>query len=72
MTNQQIADHLVVQVGTVKNHVHSILDKLEKQTREEAADYLRSLPPGLVDGGYPSETTPVLTSNHSSSGDNPG
>jgi DNA-binding NarL/FixJ family response regulator len=39
-TNQQIADHLVIEVGTVKNHVHSILDKLHVSSRGEAAAYL--------------------------------
>jgi len=48
LTNQLIAERLVVEVGTVKNHVHSILEKLDKRTREEAAGYLRSLPPGLA------------------------
>jgi DNA-binding NarL/FixJ family response regulator len=48
LTNQQIAERLVVEVGTVKNHVHSILEKLDKRSREEAAGYLRSLPPGLA------------------------
>jgi DNA-binding NarL/FixJ family response regulator len=40
MTNQQIADHLVLEVGTVKNHVHNILDKLNVSSRGEAAAYL--------------------------------
>ena len=40
MTNQQIAEHLVIEVGTVKNHVHSILDKLNVSSRKEAAAYL--------------------------------
>jgi DNA-binding NarL/FixJ family response regulator len=39
-TNQEIAEHLVIEVGTVKNHVHSILDKLNVNTRDEAATYL--------------------------------
>ena len=39
-TNQQIADHLVIEVGTVKNHVHNILDKLHVSSRGEAAAYL--------------------------------
>ena len=39
-TNQEIADRLVVEVGTVKNHVHSILEKLNVSNREEAASYL--------------------------------
>lgn len=40
MTNQQIADQLVIEVGTVKNHVHNILDKLNVGNRGEAAAYL--------------------------------
>ena len=40
MTNQQIAKKLVVEIGTVKNHVHSILEKLNVKTRDEAAAYL--------------------------------
>ena len=40
LTNQEIAVRLVVEVGTVKNHVHSILEKLNVNNREEAASYL--------------------------------
>ena len=40
LTNQQIAEQLVIEVGTVKNHVHNILDKLNVHTRGEAAAYL--------------------------------
>jgi len=32
-----IADKLVIELGTVKNHVHSILNKLEVGHREDAA-----------------------------------
>jgi two-component system NarL family response regulator len=39
-TNQKIADHLVIEIGTVKNHVHNILDKLNVGSRGEAAAYL--------------------------------
>ena len=39
-TNQQIAEELVIEVGTVKNHVHNILDKLNVSSRGEAAAYL--------------------------------
>jgi DNA-binding NarL/FixJ family response regulator len=39
-TNQQIAEHLVIEVGTVKNHVHNILDKLHVSSRGQAAAYL--------------------------------
>jgi DNA-binding NarL/FixJ family response regulator len=40
LTNQQIAEQLVIEVGTVKNHVHSILEKLNVSSRGEAAAYL--------------------------------
>ena len=40
LTNQQIAEQLVIEVGTVKNHVHSILEKLNVSSRGEAATYL--------------------------------
>jgi two-component system, NarL family, nitrate/nitrite response regulator NarL len=40
LTNQEIAETLVIEVGTVKNHVHSILSKLNVNTRDEAATYL--------------------------------
>jgi DNA-binding NarL/FixJ family response regulator len=43
LTNQQIADRLVIEVGTVKNHVHSILQKLDVSSREDAAAYLAFL-----------------------------
>jgi two-component system nitrate/nitrite response regulator NarL len=39
-TNQQIAEKLVIEIGTVKNHVHNILEKLNVRTRNEAAAYL--------------------------------
>jgi two-component system NarL family response regulator len=39
-TNQQIAEKLVIEIGTVKNHVHNILEKLNVRTRSEAAAYL--------------------------------
>lgn len=40
LTNQEIADQLVIEVGTVKNHVHNILQKLDVGNRREAAAYL--------------------------------
>lgn len=38
-SNQEIADRLFIEVGTVKNHVHSILDKLNVSSRHVAAAY---------------------------------
>ncbi|MBN2385676.1 MAG: response regulator transcription factor [Anaerolineales bacterium] len=37
LSNKEIADRLVIEVGTVKNHVHNILGKLGVNTREDAA-----------------------------------
>ncbi len=39
-SNQLIADRLIISVGTVKNHVHSVLKKLKLRSRKEAATYL--------------------------------
>lgn len=36
-TNQEIADTLIIELGTVKNHVHNILKKLNVSSRREAA-----------------------------------
>lgn len=40
LSNQEIADQLVIEIGTVKNHVHSILKKLNVNSRVDAAAYL--------------------------------
>ena len=41
LSNQDIANRLVITENTVKYHVHSILDKLKLPSRKEAADYAR-------------------------------
>lgn len=40
-TNKEIAERLVIAVGTVKNHIHSILDKLHLRNRAQIAAYAR-------------------------------
>lgn len=37
LTNQEIANQLVIEQGTVKNHIHNILKKVEVSNRQEAA-----------------------------------
>lgn len=39
-TNQEIAAQLLVEIGTIKNHVHNILEKLNVGNRDEAVSYL--------------------------------
>ena len=39
-SNQMIADELIIGVGTVKNHVHNVLKKLNLRSRKDAATYL--------------------------------
>ena len=43
MTNQEIADDLIIELGTVKNHVHNILRKLDVQNRKHAVIFARQL-----------------------------
>jgi DNA-binding NarL/FixJ family response regulator len=40
LTNQEIGEQLFIEVGTVKNHVHNLLKKLDVGSRDEAAAYL--------------------------------
>lgn len=47
-TNQEIAEHLVIECGTVKNHVHNILKKLEVNSRQEAASILQMQQPAMA------------------------
>jgi DNA-binding NarL/FixJ family response regulator len=37
--NREIAEQLTIEVGTAKNHVHNILDKLNVKSRRDAAVY---------------------------------
>ena len=42
LSNKQIGQVLCIQVPTVKNHVHNLLEKLEVHSRHEAAALLRT------------------------------
>jgi DNA-binding NarL/FixJ family response regulator len=44
-SNQEIADSLTIEVGTVKNHVHNILKKLNVDNRKRAAMLARQVLP---------------------------
>jgi len=43
LSNKEIARALVIEVSTVKNHVHNILEKLQVRRRAQAAAVLRSI-----------------------------
>ena len=40
LSNYEISQELVIEVGTVKNHVHNILKKLDVRSRHDATAYL--------------------------------
>jgi len=76
LSNQKIATALTIELGTVKNHVHNILDKLDVRTRKHAAIIARQalahrssnreqpraaqLSADLV---FPAELTPIYQNN---------
>jgi DNA-binding NarL/FixJ family response regulator len=53
LSNKEIAGRLGIEVATVKNHVHNILEKLSVTTRAEAAARLRGLGGGRAVRGVP-------------------
>jgi DNA-binding NarL/FixJ family response regulator len=42
LSNKEIAKRLSIEVATVKNHVHNILDKLDVRRRGDVATALRA------------------------------
>jgi DNA-binding NarL/FixJ family response regulator len=53
LSNKEIASRLCIEVSTVKNHVHSILEKLNASRRGEAAAKLRQFLVGRTLTGQP-------------------
>jgi DNA-binding NarL/FixJ family response regulator len=45
LSNKEIASQLGIEVGTVKNHVHNLLEKLRVRRRSEAIERLRGKDP---------------------------
>jgi DNA-binding NarL/FixJ family response regulator len=43
MSNQEIAQTLTIELGTVKNHVHNLLRKLDVVSRKQAAQLARQI-----------------------------
>jgi DNA-binding NarL/FixJ family response regulator len=45
LSNKEIATELHIELTTVKNHVHNLLEKFDVSTRGQAAALVRTLPP---------------------------
>jgi two-component system, NarL family, nitrate/nitrite response regulator NarL len=50
LSNKEIARHLAIQLPTVKNHVHNILEKLDVRHRADAVQVARSIQASGTDG----------------------
>ena len=59
MSNKEIAVHLQLELQTVKNYVHSILEKMRVSNRREAASYFGSLPDFQLPSTRRRELTPA-------------
>jgi two-component system, NarL family, nitrate/nitrite response regulator NarL len=59
LSNKEIAQHLNIEVATVKNHVHSILGKLHVASRAEAAASRRPHGPARVPRSKLSEPSSI-------------
>lgn len=47
MSNKKIADHLYISIGTVRSHVHQVLQKLNCESRSQAA--FKAISEGLIE-----------------------
>lgn len=61
LSNQEIANTLVIELGTVKNHVHNILRKLDVQNRKHAVVFARQLLAKGSSGKEGNKYTSLLT-----------
>jgi len=52
LSNKEIARHLSIEVRTVKNHVHNILEKFQVHRRGEAAALIMGLQPAVRGAGF--------------------
>lgn len=59
-TNQEIAEQLAISVGTVKNHVHAILEALKVSSREAAAQAYRAMRPAVITAETSAPTRPIF------------
>jgi DNA-binding NarL/FixJ family response regulator len=48
LTNKQIAQQLSIELATVKNHVHHVLEKLDARSRAEAVAMTRGTRPAVT------------------------
>ncbi len=65
LSNKEIAHYLKIEVATVKNHVHNILEKLQLATRRDVARYAREqgLMRSLETGHRPQATESIRVVN---------
>jgi len=52
LSNREIAQKLIIEYGTVKNHVHSILQKLDVANRQEAAAVYAMMDGSMSSAGF--------------------
>jgi two-component system nitrate/nitrite response regulator NarL len=67
LSNKEIAARLCIEVATVKNHVHNILEKLEVNRRSDAVARLR-----VVETAGETPPTVRLAATRSTTGSSPG
>jgi DNA-binding NarL/FixJ family response regulator len=64
LSNKEIAQLLCIEVATVKNHVHSILQKLDLRRRSQAAAWLRNHDAALLKPRWTHPQAVIQTAPH--------